>query len=295
MPTLALPVWRTLLFIPANNDKFVDKAHTRGADAVILDLEDSIAPDLKASARQVLPAAARRVAARGTEVLVRINAEWLQEDIAAACTEHVSALVVPKVSEPGTLTRAATLLDQLERQRGLIPGRIRLLAQIEDVRALPHLDAIATSSPRLLGMSLGSEDFSASASIVPLPETLYAPNLQVAFACRRAGILPFGFPASITLFSDIEALTHAALQAANMGMVGAFCIHPNQVAVLNRALTPDAAAVADAETLLVEFARAEAEGRGVFAFKGKMVDLPVILRARELVARAGAIAARSAD
>ncbi|MBR9910666.1 MAG: CoA ester lyase [Gammaproteobacteria bacterium] len=294
MTTQSAPVWRSLLFIPANNQKFVGKAHTRGADGIILDLEDSVAPEQKAAARLALPAAARQVAANGIDVLVRVNAEWLPEDIQAAATAAVRALLLPKVNTAAPVLKAAALLDRLEGERGLPPGSIRLLAQIEDVQALPNLDAIASSTPRLLGMSLGSEDFSASAAMLPLPETLYGPNQQVVFACRRAGILPFGFPASITLFSDLDALQHAAIQATAMGFVGAFCIHPKQVPVLNQAFTPASAAVLDARTLLAEFARAEAEGRGVFAFKGKMVDLPVILRARELVARAEAIAATPA-
>lgn len=290
MSSRSRPVWRSLLFVPAHNESFVGKAHTRGADGIILDLEDSVALDQKDSARQGLPGAAARLAAKGIDVLVRVNAEFLEEDVRAAAIGEVSALVLPKVNTPEPIVRAAGLLNQLEDERGLENGRIKLLAQIEDVAALPNLDAIATSSPSLLGMSLGSEDFSVSAGMWPLPETLYVPNLQVLFACRRAGILPFGFPASITLFRDVEALNVAVVQASKMGFVGAFCIHPNQVPVLNQAFTPEASAVADARTLLAEYARAEAEGRGVFAFNGAMVDLPVVRRARELVARAEAIA-----
>lgn len=289
MTIRSVPVWRTLLFIPANNEKFVSKAHTRGADAIILDLEDSIAPDRKVNARQGLPAAAQYVAANGTDVLVRVNAETLEDDIRAAATGDVRALILPKVNTAEPVCKAAALLDELESERGLEPGGIRLLAQIEDVHALSNLDVIASSSVRLLGMSLGSEDFSASAGMLPLPETLYAPNQQVVFACRRAGILPFGFPDSITVFSDLDALLHAANRASNMGFVGALCIHPNQVNVLNQAFTPEAGAVAEAKMLLAEFAKAESQDKGVFAFKGKMVDLPVIVRARELVARAEAI------
>lgn len=288
------PIWRSLLFIPANNQKFVSKAHTRGADAIILDLEDSIAPDQKADARQRLATAAQQVAENGVDVLVRINAEFLEEDVTAAALASVKALVLPKVESADTVMAAAALLDRLEAEKGLNIGAIRLLAQIEDVRALPNLDAIATASPRLLGMSLGSEDFSASAGMLPLPETLYGPNQQVVFACRRADILPFGFPASITLFDDQTALQQAATQAANMGFVGALCIHPKQATELNRAFTPAEQAVAEAQQLLAAFEQAQAEGVAVFAHQGKMVDLPVILRARELVARADAIAGKSA-
>lgn len=288
-----IPVWRSLLFIPANNDKFVGKAHTRGADGIILDLEDSIAPDQKVSTRGILPEAAKTVASNGNDVLVRVNAEFLEEDVTAAAIASVNALVLPKVDSSETIVEVAALLDRLETERGLESGAIRLLAQIEDVCALPNLDTIATASPRLLGMSLGSEDFSASAGMLSLPETLYGPNQQVAFACRRAGILPFGFPASIALFDDQSALETAVTQAANMGFVGAFCIHPKQVAVLNQALTPSAEAIANARLLLEAFAAAKVRGEAVFAHKGKMVDLPVILRARELVARAKSIEAKT--
>lgn len=289
----ARPVWRSLLFVPVNNEKHVASAHTRGADGIILDLEDSIAPELKEYARETLPGAANAIASHGSDVLVRVNAESLDEDIAAACSQSVRALVIPKVSASSSIHKSAALLDRLEAEHGLDVGQTRLIAQIEDVRALPNLDAIAGSSPRLLGMSLGSEDFSTSAGMQPLPETLYGPNRQVVFACRRAGILPFGFPASITLIRDTKALTVAIKQASDMGMVGAFCIHPNQVSVLNDTLTPADDDVAAATALLQEFDQAQTEGRAVFVFNGKMVDRPVVMRARDLVARARAIAEKA--
>lgn len=286
------PVWRTLLFIPVNNQQFVAKAHTRCADGVILDLEDSIAVDQKVEARACLASAVQSVAEKGTDVLVRINAESVEQDVAAATLPNVSALVIPKVQTAEAVMAVAEMLDHLERVKGLSAGAIGILPQIEDVRALPNLDAIAAASPRLLGMSLGSEDFSASAGMLPLPETLYGPSQQVVFACRRAGILPFGFPASIALIEDTLALEQAAVDAANMGFFGAFCIHPKQVTILNKALTPNEEDVSEARLLLAAFAKAEVEGHGVFVHQGKMVDLPVVRRARELVARAEVIASK---
>lgn len=287
------PLWRSLLFIPANNEKFVAKAHTRGADAIILDLEDSVAPDQKEAARAGLAIAAQTIADNGTDVVVRINSDSFDSDIAAASTAHVRALVVPKVNDAETLKRADALVTQVEKERQLPLGEIRLLAQIEDIRALGNLDAIAQSTPRLMGLSLGSEDFSASAHMSPTRETLYGPNQQVAFACRRAGILPFGFPDSITLIQDVDAMTSAAKLAAEMGMVGAFCIHPKQVEILNRALTPSDHVVADAKLLVSEFEKSQSQGAAVFVFNGKMVDLPVVQRARDVLARAERLSALS--
>jgi citrate lyase subunit beta / citryl-CoA lyase len=285
-------VWRTLLFVPATNDRFIARAHTRGADGIILDLEDAVLPENKCHAREALPDAIASLSAQGCDVLVRVNADSMVEDIAAACQSHVRAIILPKVLDGTSVTQASAHLDLLERERNVDRGSIKFIAQIEDVRALPHLDEIAGASPRLLGMSLGSEDFSTSCGMVPLPETLYWPNQQVVFACRRAGIAAFGFPASITLFTDQQALEQAAIQAANMGFEGAFCIHPDQVAILNRAFTPCEDTVVEARALLDVYDQAKSRGDGAVAFRGKMIDLPVVLRARALVNRAEAISAR---
>src|SRR5690606_10255039 len=111
----------------------------------------------------------------------------------------------------------------------------------------------------------------------------YQPNQMVVFACRRAGIRPFGFPSSIAEYSDEAAFRASVTRAAEMGFVGAFCIHPKQAQILNEGFSPSPEAVADAQALLAALAEAQREGRGAFAFKGKMVDPPVIARAREVL------------
>lgn len=280
-------VWRSLLFVPAHIDKFVERAHERGADACVLDLEDSVPLLQKALARTAAPAAIERLAERGLDVLARINSpeQGGLDDLQVIVCPALSAVVLPKVGSAEDVRVAAAVLERLEQERELPPGRIGLLAQIEDVAALPRLDEIAAASPRLFGMSLGPEDFCVSAGMQPLLETLHWPSQQVAFACRRAGILPFGFPDSIAEFSDSSRLRHAVQSAKRLGMVGALCIHPAQVAVLNEAFSPTAEEVEYADGLLAELARAEAEGRGAFAYRGRMVDPPVVARARETLQR----------
>jgi citrate lyase subunit beta/citryl-CoA lyase len=283
----SLPVWRSLLFIPAHVDKFIAKAHERGADACILDLEDSVPLAQKEQARAAVIAAAQAITAKGPAVLVRVNNPWplTAVDIEAVVCAAVRAIVLPKVEDAVTVQAAAQLLDRLEAERGLAPGHTWLIAQIEDIAALPQLDRIAAASPRLLGMSLGSEDFSVSAGMEPVQETLLWPNQQVVFACRRAGILPFGFPGSIADFSDAPHFRQTIVLARQLGMVGAFCIHPDQVGVLNEVLSPSAEEVEHARGLLAAQAEAEREGRGAFAYRGKMVDPPVVARAREVLRR----------
>jgi citrate lyase subunit beta/citryl-CoA lyase len=285
-------VWRSMLFVPAHVARFVDAAHSRSADAYILDLEDSVPLAMKESARRVLSTSLQQVCRSGASALVRVNdAEHGQElDLAAAVAAGASAVVLPKVDDASQVVRAAGTLDRLERQSGGAVGATKLIALIEDVRALPCLDAIAASSARLVGMILGSEDFSASAGMVPIRETLLGPNQQVQFACRRAGLMPFGFPASIAEFSDADALRGHIALARQMGFVGAFCIHPSQVPILNEGFSPSEEEISRAASLVEAFDAAVADGQGAFRFHGKMVDLPVVLRARELLARSSKVA-----
>jgi citrate lyase subunit beta/citryl-CoA lyase len=283
------PVWRSMLFVPAHVERFVARAHERGADACILDLEDSVPPAQKAAARVALAVAAQQVSRSGAAALVRVNhpREWLLDDLEAAVLPEVQALVLPKVQDAALVRDVADRLDQLEAARGIEATRIRLIAQIEDVQALPHLDQIAASSPRLLGMILGSEDFSASAGMAPVPQALLWPNQQVAFACRRAGILPFGFAGSIADFADLDAFRDTIRLARQLGFVGAFCIHPAQVAILNEEFVPSAAEVEEARAVLAAYEAALRDGRAAASHNGKMIDPPVVARAEEILRRAG--------
>jgi citrate lyase subunit beta / citryl-CoA lyase len=280
-----------MLFVPAHRATFVARAHERGADACILDLEDSVPAAEKENARRSLLTSAAQVTRSGAAALVRVNQPWelTELDLDAAVAPTVSAILLPKVNHPTHVHVVARAIDALEAQRAMSRGHTRLIALIEDVHALPRLDEIATSSPRLMGMILGSEDFSASVGMAPIPQALFAPNQLVLFACRRAGILPFGFPGSIADYADIEAFRQQIRLARQLGFVGAFCIHPAQVAVMNEEFTPPPAELEHAKALIAAYDAAVREGRGAIEYLGKMVDPPVVARAQELLRRARAI------
>ena len=281
------PIWRSMLFIPTHIEKFVSKAHTRGADAYILDLEDSVPDDSKALARDMLPLGAKQVAAGGAAALVRVNQPWAETelDLQAAVGNGIRAVVLPKVDDPEYVRAAADAIRTLEMQRDVEVGQTLLIAQIEDVAALPKLDDIATSSPRLMGMILGSEDFSASAGMEPIAEALFGPNQAVLFSCRRAGIQPFGFPGSIADYSDAEGFRRTIKLARRLGFVGAFCIHPSQVPILNEEFLPSAEDIKDAKGILAAYADAHLDGKGAAHYRGKMIDRPIVARAEELLRR----------
>ena len=281
-------VWRSMLFIPAHIDRFAARAHERGADACVLDLEDAVPAAGKAAARDGLRAVAAGIAAHGVDVLVRVNA-GSDADLRAAVSPSVRAIVLPKVEDAAAVQHAAQVLDAAEREQKMRAGSTRLIALIEDVRALPQLDAIATSSQRLLGMQLGPEDFSVSAGAAPTEDALVFPSQLVLFACRRAGLLPFGFPGSIGEFADLALLGRQVARARALGFVGAFCIHPAQVAVLNAGFAPAPHEIEHARGVIAACDEALAHGRGAAEYQGKMVDAPVAARARELLRRAASI------
>ncbi len=282
-----MQVWRSMLFVPADNARFIAKAPTSKADAVILDLEDSVLPAAKDAARALLGETIATCASR-VPTLVRINSAGraMVRDLEAAVRPGLAALMVPKVAAPSQLRFVADMLTELETERDLPLGGIGLIGLIEDGDGFSAVEAIACATPRLIGLMIGPEDFCAASSMEPCLETLLGPSQTLALACRRAGVLPFGFPGSIADIADLATLETAVAAAVRLGFVGACCIHPAQVAVLNRIFGVSAAAVTAARRIVDTAREAAANGRGAAMLDGRMIDLPVVRRAEELLARA---------
>lgn len=285
---MTVPRWRSLLFVPAHVPRFVETAHERGADGVILDLEDSVPQDQKGEARRQLPECVAKVGRKGASVLVRVNhgLRALAADLDAAVIAGVDALVLPKTDSAEWVLAIANAVSELERERNLPLGRIRFLAQIETPGALPKLAAIASAHPRMIAMALGPEDFSAAVGGAPEFDLLLTPNLSVLFAARAAGLLPLGFVGSIGEFSDTDKLREAARHARRLGFAGALAIHPIQVAIFNEAFSPSAPELEWARDVITAENDAAARGLSAFSLNGKMVDPPVVQRAHEILALA---------
>ena len=274
-----VPDWRSILFVPADKPRFIERAHERGADAIQLDLEDAVAPADKPAARAALPAAIARLAAHEQPVVVRINRAWRDAwaDLDAAVRPGVRAITLPKVEEPGHVRTVAEMIGELEHERGLPPGRIGLLLLIESPAALPRLPRLAACSPRVIAMTLGPEDYCLAAGCEPTPEALLGPSLAVAQACAAAGLLPLGFVGSIAAFDDLDAFRGLVAQARRIGFRGAAVVHPSQVPILNAGFGPTPDELAWAARVVEAAATA---GEGAFRLDGRMVDRPVLLRAR---------------
>jgi citrate lyase subunit beta/citryl-CoA lyase len=278
--------WRSLLFVPADNQKLIDGAHTRGADALILDLEDAVPSAGKPAARKGLAAVIETLVGQGMELLVRINAEPLEQDkdLAACVRPGVRALMVPKVESTEDLRALDLRIASYELLNDLEPRSIGVIALIESPAALFRLVDLA-GMPRVLGLALGSEDFSLALGVAPTAACLTLPCQWLALAAAARGVRAFGLPTSLANFRDLDALSQAAALGRAFGLHGALCIHPAQVPVVNAAFAPSEAELAWAEAVDAAWQQAEAAGSGAVKLDGAMLDKPVVQRARRLLAQ----------
>ena len=291
-----LPVWRSLLYVPANVQKYIDKAHTYGADCIQLDLEDSVPASEKTRARASIAAASRRLRERGVDVAVRINRslDLAVRDIEAAVGVDVDALNISKVQSATHLQLLDELVSDVERARGVAIGKTRFIAMIETSSAFFQMSDIAHATRRLVAMGFGSEDFALELGMRPTEETLTMPKQQMIIAAASAGLLPLGFIASISNYRDLEAFRVMARRSRAFGFAGAACVHPTQVPIVNEAYSPTGEEIAEAKRIVAAFQVACSAGRGSFAIDGSMIDRPVVLRAERVIRQHLAIEAREA-
>jgi len=288
------PARRSALILPINVPRFVERAHLRGADAIVLDLEDSVPPAEKPSARKLIPHAIRSVARGGGEVAVRVNNEpaLLDDDLDAAIHPGLDSIAFPKAESADQIRAVVARIEGLERQRGLTPGHVRLSLAIETPRGLLAAHEIARASDRVATLSIGVEDYCLELGVEPSAdgmELLYAVSTIVTI-CKATGITPTGLVGSIAGFRDIAVFEGAAERARQLGCLGAGCIHPDQVSVLNRVFSPDPAKVEYAERVVAAFEEGVRRGTASVNVDGKMVDVPVYKRALVVLNRARAVA-----
>ena len=282
-----LPVWRSLLYVPVNVDKYVDKAHARGADCIQLDLEDSVPAHEKDRARTLVQQAAAKVRRGGADVVVRINRpiEMAVRDIEQCISPLIDGIAVTKADSASHLRLLDELVARLEERQGMPPGRTRFIAMIETADAFFRIDEIANALARTAAMNIGGEDFALEVGMQPSGEALFYPKQHMIIAAASAGIMPLGFIDSVAGFGDWERFRAMVRRSRDFGFMGAGCIHPGQVRIVNEEYKPNAEEVAYARKVVQLDAEAAAAGRGSFAIDGKMIDVPVVIRAQRLIAR----------
>ena len=274
-----MKIWRSMLYVPANVPRFVAKAPGSGADAVILDLEDSVPAGNKDEARAALATAVPQVRAGGPEVLVRVNRplEIAVPDILAARAAGAQGILLTKVLGPDHVVLAAELLAG---------SGMWIVPMLETAAALAQAHAIARAHPSIAGMLIGAEDLAAECGAASDDELMVLAKRQMLLACVAAGVAPFGTLGTVADFKDPVHVTRVVAAAKRSGFVGATCIHPALVPLLNAGYSPSEAEVDLARRQLAAAEEAAREGRGSFTVDGRMVDEPILIRARRILAQA---------
>ena len=291
-----LPVWRSLLYVPVNVEKFIDKAHTRGADVLQLDLEDAVPPAEKEKARTLVEKNAARVRRGGADVVVRINQPiaLAVRDIEHSICPDVDGIAITKADSASHVRLLDQLVTELEIKRGIKVGHTKFLVMIETADAFSRIDEIPRASTRTVGMLIGGEDFALDLNAQPDDEVLLAPKARMIIAARAAGVMPLGFIGTVADFSDWDKFRLMVRRARRFGFDGAGCIHPGQVKIVNEEYSPSEEEVTYARKVIQMDKEAQAAGRGSFQIEGKMIDIPVVVRAERLIKRYEAIKAREA-
>jgi citrate lyase subunit beta/citryl-CoA lyase len=277
---------RTILFVPALSPAFIEKAHLRGADAIIIDLEDSIPPDLKSQGREAVARAITQVALH-LPVYVRVNNSLalLDADLVASVTLEVVGIVLPKAETAGQVREVAARIAQLSGKIGR--DHAPLLVLLVETPLGVHLVAeLATAHESVVALIFGSEDYSALLGVRPSPEAMTVPAQMISMAARARGLAAWGVAGTIVEIADGELLKRVAADSRQLGFTGTIAVNPKQIAIFNDAFGVSAQELEWARDTLEIFNASVKEGRAAVAHKGKMIDTPVAVRAEMLVARA---------
>lgn len=290
----SLPPIRSLMFVPAHRERMVQRALGLGEfgpsalDAAILDLEDGVPPAAKDAARRMIGVLLGDPASGGPLRIVRIQralSDAGEADLDAVVRPGLDAIVAPKVRRAEEVVWLAGELEERERRASIAEGAVRIIASIEGAAALVEAPRIAASSPRLIGLMFGSEDFALDLGLPTkregeAAELLYARSATVVAAVSAGKVAIDGIWPDI---DDATGLRTDSLQARRLGFSGKTLIHPSQIAVVNEVFSPTETEVEEARSVVRAFDEALARGHGAAALDGQMLDAPVVDRARRVL------------
>jgi citrate lyase subunit beta / citryl-CoA lyase len=286
-------VQRSVLILPVNVLRFVEKSHLRGADVIVLDLEDSVPLSEKDEARKLVREAVAMAARGGVDVMVRINNEpdHIEMDLDSCVISGVHAVFVPKTEDPKQVEYLEKGISALEKERGLDAGSIRLSLHVENPKGILGIAEVVGAGKRIESVSLGVDDYCLNLGVEPSEngEEIFLPLSLMVLACKAGGVSPIGILGSVAGFRDIDGFERAAERGRNLGCIGGLCIHPNQVPVLNRVFSPSPAKIEHAFRVVAAFEEGLKKGRASVSLDNRMVDTPIYKQAKLLLGRSAAI------
>ena len=279
---------RSLLFVPGNKDNMLNKALGFKPDVFVPDMEDSVPTGEKENARNLIAEYLPKLAESGVSIVPRVNSldtKWALDDLAAIVGPHIYGISIGKINTPADIKIISDHLSLLEQKAGLNEGHIKMIPWLESAKAIIHCHEICLASERLIGVAFGGEDFTHDMGIERLEdesEVLFARN-QLCIAARAAEIPALDTP--YFLFKNKEGLRTNSLIAKQCGFKGKFAIHPAQIDEIN-AFSPSKKEIEHANRVVKAFEEAESMGRGSTSLDGKVIDVPVVKRARALLSLA---------
>lgn len=288
---------RSIMYIPGNNPKMVEKAPTIPADIITLDLEDSVPPAEKENARKLIVEKLKFAGSGGSQVYARINnweTEMTNADLEAIVQPGLDGVTLAKTGHPDDVQRLAWKLEELERRRGMEIGTVKISMLLETAKGIMNAYECCMASPRNVNAIFGAVDYCRDMRVKLTNEAVEQQwgRAKMAVACRAAGIVAIDAP--FVSFKDTEAFERNVMEGKQMGYEGRMIIHPSQVEPSNRLYAPDPADVEWAHGVVKVFEEEGiAKGKAAVSYLNKMVDTPVYLNAKDILAAQAEIDAKT--
>ena len=290
-----MELYRSFIFVPGNRENMLERAKSFKADVIMVDLEDSVPSREKASARGMAKEWVPALSRQGQRVMVRVNSldtGLTRSELETLVSPDLYGISLGKVESKWNIRDVDRMLSAIEPLAGVGLGSTKGVAWAETASALVDARDIADSSQRVIALAFGAEDFTNDMGIERSDsgDEVQVPRSLVPVAARAANVASLDSP--FVAFQDPEALRADAQKARQMGFTGKHAIHPAQLDIINEVFSPAPDEVAYARRIMDAWDKAEAEGRGSLALDGRMVDVPVVKRAQNLLAFADAIEAQ---
>lgn len=281
-------VMRSRLIMPANNLKFISKAKFRNADAIVLDLEDSVPIEEKLNARKNIKESIKDVGSTGSKVYVRVNNDekYLMNEIEDVTCKDLYGIYLPAVQNEQTIKSIDEKLTIIEEKKDLERGSFKISIAVEDAVGVLNIDSILSSSRRIDSITLGSEDFSADSGIKIGDSTKSAYIsifTNIILHARKHEVKPMGLIGSIANYKDEENMKRIAKISYEHGFEGASCIHPTMVEILNEQFSPGFDDIKEAKNIVDNFESALKEGKAATTYNNRMIDYPHYYQSKKLL------------
>ena len=280
---------RSMLFLPGNNPNMLINGNCLGSDAIIFDLEDAVAPDQKDAARILVRNTMKYMDFRGCEIIVRINSidtPYWKQDLDEIMPHRPGLILIPKTCSAADVLEADAYMTQVEEKLGMEKNTVGLMPLIETALGVENAFSIASATKRVKALFLGAEDLTADLQCKRTKEgkEIFYARTRLVMAARAAGVEVYDTP--FTDVHDDEGIQVDAAFAKSLGFSGKASISPRHVEIINRVFSPTLAEIDYAYEVLEAIAQAKAQGRGAISLRGKMIDAPIVARARQTIAAA---------